>query len=80
MTTNSFSTRINDHALSFGLCRYATGEKDTDDFIWKLIISDYCGSKKHTSIEVTFLDLQKVKSFCDQAMEELVTDGGRKAK
>jgi hypothetical protein len=78
MSTNNFHTRINDHALSFGIQRYATGIKETDDSLWKLIISDYCGVKKHASIEVSIQDIICLKNFCEKALEELKTDGGRK--
>lgn len=77
MTTNNFHTRINDHALSFGIVRYSTGSKPEDHYLWKLVISEFCGSKKLAAIEVTMDDLQKIKSFCDKAIEDLKTDGGR---
>lgn len=77
MTTNNFHTRINDHALSFGMQRYATGDTADDKHLWKLVISEFCGSKKLHSMEPTIDDLIKIKSFCDSAIDVIKTDGGR---
>lgn len=78
MTTSGFHSRVNDHALSFGLERYSTGIKDTDKFLWMFVVSDFCGNKVHTSFQVCVDDLVKMKSICDQAIRELTSDGGRK--
>ncbi len=78
MSTNNYHTRINDNALSFGMVRYSTGDKDTDKSLWKMVISDFCGSKTHTSLEINISDLQRIKCFCDKAIQMLETDGDRK--
>lgn len=77
MATNSWHKRINDHSLSFGMVRYATGDKDYDDHMWRMVVSNYCGSNKLASIDVTVSDLVKIKSFCDKAIDYLMSDGGR---
>ena len=77
MTTNSFHFRIDDHPLSLGMVRYSTGDKEEDKFLWKLVISDFCGSKVHTMIEPTIANLVEMQRFCQQAIETLKTDGGR---
>lgn len=79
MTANAYHTRINDHALSFGMIRYSTGQKPDDEFLWKLIVSEFCGNKRLHSMEVKLEDLQKIKTFCDKAIEMINTDGGRKS-
>lgn len=77
MTTLSFHTRINDLNLSFGMVRFSAGDKPDAEYFWKMVLSESCGINRLTSMEVTIQDLQKIKSFCDQAIETLETDGGR---
>ncbi len=79
MPTNSYHSRINDHALSFGMERYSTGQKDTDDYLWKLVVSEHCGSRKLQELEVSVQDLMCLRNFCNRAIETLKTDGDRTA-
>lgn len=78
MTTSGFHSRVNDHALSLGLERYSTGAKDTDKYLWKFVVSEFCDNKRLLSFEVSISDLTKIKTICDQAIKELQSDGGRK--
>ena len=83
MTTNCFHSRINDHKLSFGMVRYSDGKTDTyhkEDVIWRMIVSNFCGSEKLAAIDVTISDLVKIKSFCDEAINTLKSDGNREAE
>lgn len=80
MATNSWHERINDHKLSFGMVRYSTGEKEHDDYMWRMVVSNHCGSTKLESIDVTVSDLVKIKSFCDKAIDCLMSDGDRLPK
>lgn len=80
MTTNSYHTRINAHKLSLGMVRYSDGKTDTyhkEDVIWRLVVSNLYGSEKLAAINVTISDLVTIKSFCDQAMDTLRSDGNR---
>ena len=80
MSTSSFHSRINDHALSMGMVRYSTGPKDEDKYLWKLVISKDCGSKELASIEVSLGDLTSLRNMCDKSITILQTDGDRKDK
>lgn len=77
MTTSSFHERINDHKLSLGMIRYSSGSKDDDEYFWKLVISEHCGSKRLAQLEVSISDLTKIKQFCDRAIKCLHSDGDR---
>jgi len=80
MTDTSFHTRINNHALSLGMVRYSTGNKDTDDYLWKFVISNHCGSEKIIQIEASVEDFRKMITVLNNAISCLETDGRRKTK
>lgn len=78
MPTNARHTRICDQQISFGMQRYATGTKPEDLYLWKFIISRYCGNDVMFSSELDVQDLLKIKQVIEDCINILETDGERK--
>lgn len=74
VTTGNW-TRIGDNALGFGVKRFEDGDKNP---LWRLQITKH-HSEVVIDVDCHASDLREIIRFCERAMNDLASDGGRNA-
>lgn len=69
----SRQTRFGDTPLTFGMERFASGER----VLWRFEVHKYCGRNPLISVDIDPKMLREMRAFIDQAIELVNTDGGR---
>jgi hypothetical protein len=67
--------RIGDNSLGFGVRRYEDSDKKP---LWRFQITRNCNDPL-IDIDLRAKDIIEIQKFCESALEDLRTDGGRNA-